>query len=115
MVINMDQIKTGKFIAELRKEQGLTQETLGEKMRVSNKTISRWETGAYMPDIDKLQELAQILNVSINELLSGEKITDPSEFIKEADKNIIYAMSEKSAFDLKDRIVFLSRSGEKSI
>lgn len=113
MVINMDQIKTGKFIAELRKEQGLTQETLGEKMRVSNKTISRWETGAYMPDIDKLQELAQILNVSINELLSGEKITDPSEFIKEADKNIIYAMSEKSAFDLKDRIVFFKQKWRK--
>ena len=49
----MDQMKTGKFIAALRKEKGMTQEKLGEKLGVTNKTVSRWENGNYMPDIEK--------------------------------------------------------------
>jgi len=68
----MNQIKTGSFIAERRKAMGLTQEQLGELLLVTNKTVSRWETGKYMPDIDKLQELAAVLGVSVDELLSGE-------------------------------------------
>lgn len=50
----MDQAKVGKFIAQLRKEQGLTQEALGERLGVTNKTVSRWENGNYMPDIELL-------------------------------------------------------------
>ena len=50
----MDQIKVGKFIAALRKEQGLTQEALGQRLGVTNKTVSRWENGNYMPDIELL-------------------------------------------------------------
>ena len=56
----MDQIKVGKFIAMLRKEQGLTQEALGQKLGVTNKTVSRWETGNYMPDIELLVPLGEI-------------------------------------------------------
>ena len=48
----MDLMKTGKFIADLRKEKGLTQEQLGEKIGVTNKTVSRWETGVYLPPVD---------------------------------------------------------------
>ena len=64
----MDQIKIGKFIAALRKEKGLTQEQLGEKLGVTNKTISRWENGNYMPDVEMLSLLSKEFDVSINEL-----------------------------------------------
>ncbi|MBE6842520.1 MAG: helix-turn-helix transcriptional regulator [Oscillospiraceae bacterium] len=74
----MDQIKTGKFIATLRRQAGFTQEVLGDKLGVSNKTISRWENGNYMPDIEMLQLLSNEFNVSINELLSGEKNSNES-------------------------------------
>ena len=92
----MDQIKIGKFIATLRRQSGLTQEKLGEKIGVTNKTISRWENGNYMPDIEMLQLLAKEFNVSINELLAGQKMSD-EEFRKNADENII-AVSKESAF-----------------
>ena len=75
-VNNMDQIKTGKFIAYLRKQHNLTQEALGEKLGVTNKTVSRWENANYMPDIEMLQLLSKELNVSVNELLAGEFLSD---------------------------------------
>ena len=55
----MDQVKVGKFIAALRKEQGLTQEALGQRLGVTNKTVSRWENGNYMPDIELLIPLGE--------------------------------------------------------
>ena len=70
----MDQIKMGKFIAALRKEKGLTQEKLGEKLGVTNKTVSRWENGNYMPDVEMLSLLSEEFGVSINELISGERL-----------------------------------------
>ena len=102
----MDQEKIGKFLCIARKQQGLTQEQLGERLGVTNKTVSRWETGKYMPDIDKLQELSAILGVSINELLAGEKIEDASDFVKKADENLIAVLSKDSAFGLQDRITY---------
>lgn len=74
----MDQIKTGKFIASLRKEKNLTQEELGRKLGVSNKTVSRWENGNYMPDIETLRLLAKEFSVSMEELLDGEKLLKKS-------------------------------------
>lgn len=68
----MDQIKTGKFIAALRREKNMTQEELGKKLGVSNKTVSRWENGNYMPDIETLRLLAKEFSVSIEELIDGE-------------------------------------------
>lgn len=76
VVICMDNKKIGAFIAMNRKKKGLTQEQLGERLGVSNKTISRWENGNYMPDISLLQSLSKELDISLNELLSGEKIED---------------------------------------
>ena len=84
----MDQERIGRFICAMRKQQGITQEQLGESLGVTNKTVSRWETGKYMPDIDKLQELSAILGISINELLAGERIEDAASFVKKADENI---------------------------
>ncbi len=105
----MNQLKVGNFIADMRKEKGLTQEQLGEKLGVTNKTISRWETGKYMPDIDKLQELSSVLGISVNELLSGEKITDTDVFAKKADENLVEALAESNTFGLQEKIDFYKR------
>ena len=72
----MDLIKIGKFIAELRKENGLTQEQLGDKIGVTNKTISRWETGTYLPPADAMLAMGEVFNVSVNEILSGRRLTE---------------------------------------
>ncbi|MBR5381987.1 MAG: helix-turn-helix transcriptional regulator [Oscillospiraceae bacterium] len=71
----MDQEKIGKFIAAQRVERGLTQEALGERLRVSQRTISRWETGRNMPDISLLTPLGEELGVSVTELLNAERNT----------------------------------------
>ena len=70
----MDQIKIGKFIAECRKNVGLTQAQLAEKLGITDKAISKWERGIAMPDTSMMLELCDILGISVNELLSGEKI-----------------------------------------
>ena len=107
----MDQIKTGKFIAELRKQANLTQEVLGEKIGVTNKTISRWENGNYMPDIEMLGILAKEFNVSINELLAGERLED-EEFRKKADENIV-SVAKSSAFTLEERKAYFKMKWRK--
>lgn len=103
----MDQIKIGKFIATLHRQRGFTQEKLGEKIGVTNKTISRWENGNYMPDIEMLQLLAKEFNVSINELLAGEKLSD-EESRKNSDENII-AISKESTFSFEERKAYFKK------
>lgn len=83
----MDTKKIGIFLKELRNEKGMTQEQLGEKIGVSNKTISRWETGKYMPPVEYLNMLSDIYNISINEILGGERASG-DEFTKIAEENI---------------------------
>lgn len=87
----MDQIKIGKFISSLRKEKKYTQEELAEKLNVSNKSISRWENGNTMPDLSLIPKLCEILGISINELLSGERI-ESDEYQKKLEENIIINM-----------------------
>ena len=70
----MDQLKIGKFIAECRKQKGLTQMQLSEKLGITDKAISKWERGISMPDASIMLEVCDILGISVNELLSGEKI-----------------------------------------
>lgn len=106
-VIKMDQIKTGKFFATLRKEKDLTQEQLGEKLGVTNKTISRWENGNYMPDIEMLSLLSKEFDVSINELISGERFLE-EDFKKAADNNLVMALNN-STFTLKEKITFFKK------
>ena len=72
----MDTKRIGKFISENRKRKGLTQEQLGELLGVTNKTISRWENGNYMPDLSLLVPLSETLDISLNELLNGKYITE---------------------------------------
>ena len=72
----MNQEKIGTFLKELRKEKNMTQEQLAEKLNVNNRTISRWENARTMPDFDMMIELAKLYDVSIEELLNGERIAD---------------------------------------
>ena len=69
----MDQIKIGKFIANCRKDKNLTQSDLAELLGVSNRTISKWETGRGMPDLSMFKLLCDNLDITYNELLNGEK------------------------------------------
>ena len=71
----MDQLKIGRFIAECRKQKNLTQMQLSEKLGITDKAISKWERGIAMPDSSIMLELCDILGISVNELLSGEKIS----------------------------------------
>ena len=80
----MDTLKIGKFIALKRKEKNMTQEELARILGVTNKTVSRWENGNYMPDLSLLKPLSEALGVSLNELLSGEDDVD----VQKADENI---------------------------
>jgi len=84
----MNQEKIGKFIQEMRKQKGLTQEELAEKLNVSNKTISRWENGINLPDASLYNLLCQELNISINELLSGQKL-EPGEYQQKLEENVL--------------------------
>ena len=71
----MDQVKIGKFIAECRKRENLTQAELAEKLNITDRAISKWETGRGMPDSSLMLDLCNILKISVNDLLSGEKIS----------------------------------------
>lgn len=71
----MEQIKIGKFIASCRKEQGMTQAVLAEKLGISDRAVSKWETGKSMPDSGIMLELCELLKINVNKLLSGEHIT----------------------------------------
>lgn len=84
----MDSKKIGAFIAANRKKKGLTQEQLGEKLGVSNKTISRWENGNYMPDLSLLEPLSKELEISLNELLAGEEI-EKEKVIEYSEQNLL--------------------------
>ena len=70
----MDQLKTGMFISELRKEKSLTQAQLAEKLGITDRAVSKWETGRSLPDAAIMLELCEILGITVNELLSGERL-----------------------------------------
>ena len=84
----MDQIKIGKFISELRKSKNMTQQQLAEKIGVSFKTVSKWETGRGMPELSTLKPLSDELGITINELLNGEKIKE-EEYLNKLEENMI--------------------------
>lgn len=84
----MNQAEIGKFIAERRKEKKLTQAQLAEKLNITDRAVSKWETGKSMPDSSIMLELCEILGITVNELLSGEKV-DMESLEKRADENLI--------------------------
>lgn len=89
----MDLIKIGKFIAEKRKNLGLTQRQLAEKLGMSDKSVSKWERGICLPDVSVYFDLCQILGISINEFLAGEDIVH-EDIIQKSEENIIGIASE---------------------
>ncbi len=84
----MDQKKVGNFLAQLRKEKGLSQKELAQIVGVTDKTVSRWETGSYMPDIDTFAVLSDYYGVLINEIIAGERLNDAQTVIKHSEENI---------------------------
>jgi transcriptional regulator with XRE-family HTH domain len=95
----VNQKKIGSFLKELRKEKGITQEEFAEKINVSGRTVSRWETGTNMPDISLLIEIAEFFDVSIPEIINGERKSEiMNEEVKEvAEKLSDYAKVEKES------------------
>lgn len=84
----MNQEKIGKFIAQCRKEEKLTQEELAEKLDITYKAVSKWECGKGLPDASIMMELCNILKINVNDLLSGERV-DKNSYIDRAEDNFI--------------------------
>lgn len=85
----MNQVEIGKFIAGCRKEKGLTQVQLAEKLNITDRAVSKWETGKSMPDSSIMLELCEILGITVNELLSGERIEMNSNYEEKVSENLI--------------------------
>lgn len=94
----MDQVKIGKFIASCRKKENLTQMQLAEKLNITDRAISKWETGRAMPDSSIMLELCDILKITVNDLLSGE-VVSVDESNKELEKNLIEIIRQKEQAD----------------
>ena len=99
----MDQVKIGKFIAHCRKEKNMTQAELAEKLNITDRAISKWETGKGMPDSSIMLELCDELDISVNELLSGEMIR-MDNYNKVAEENFVKFQKEKE--DSDKRLLF---------
>ena len=94
----MDQAKIGTFIAECRKKENLTQLQLAEKLNITDRAVSKWETGKAMPDSSIMLELCDILNISVNDLLSGEIVT-MDNYNKELENNLLEMIKQKEESD----------------
>ena len=94
----MNLLKIGQFIAEQRKKNGLTQMQLAEKLNITDRAVSKWETGKSLPDSSIMLELCQILNISVNDLLSGEVVT-MDNYNKELENNLIEMVKQKQEAD----------------
>jgi len=102
----MDQKKIGSFLKELRKTKNITQEQLAEQLNVSGRTVSRWETGSNMPDISLLVEISELFDVSISEIINGER---KSENMNSEVKEVAQSMSDYAAHE-KESIIKEIRS-----
>ena len=94
----MDQVKIGKFIAECRKQKNLTQMQLAEKLGITDRAVSKWETGKALPDSSIMLELCAILGITVNDLLSGEVIT-MDNYEKEMEKKLLEMIKQKEQAD----------------
>ena len=94
----MDQIKIGKFIAECRKKNNLTQMQLAEKLNITDRAISKWENGKGMPDSSIMLDLCNELKISVNELLSGE-VLEMNNYNEKVEQNLIEMVKQKEESD----------------
>ncbi len=89
----MDKLSVGRFIAEQRKAKELTQKQLADELNVTDKAVSKWETGRNYPDVEMIERLSAFFGVTVNDVLSGKVISQTS-FAEEADKNVVQAMKD---------------------
>ena len=105
----MDQMKIGGFLRDLRKEKGFTQEQLAEQFGISRRTVSRWETGSNMPDLDLLIEMADFYDVELRELLDGERKSEKMD--QELKKTVLqvadYSNEEKQKLTKRMHLLFI--------
>ena len=94
----------GRFLYQLRKEKGLTQIQLAEKLNVTDKAISRWETGKNYPDIELFEDLANILDVSVSELLEGKRV-EKEKLFEVSEEQIVNQIKKKKKSDKKYRLI----------
>ena len=94
----MDQVKIGTFIAACRKQKSLTQMQLAEKLNITDRAISKWETGKSLPDSSIMLELCGVLGISVNDLLCGEVVT-MEHYNKEMEQNLLELVKEKERAD----------------
>ena len=89
----MDQIKIGKFIAKTRKEKDMTQRELADALMISDKTVSKWECGKGLPEVSLMVPLCKVLEISVNDLLSGERVSE-LDYKEKAEENMMNLMEE---------------------
>lgn len=94
----MDQIKIGRFIAERRKNSGLTQMQLAEKLNITDRAVSKWETGKSLPDSSIMLDLCALLQISVTDLLSGE-VVSMEHYNKEMEQNLLDVIKQKEQAD----------------
>ena len=98
----MDQIKIGKFIAECRKAKGMTQMQLAESLGITDRAVSKWETGKTMPDSSIMLELCGLLEITVNDLLNGEHISS-EDYAQKVEEQLVAVMQEKEQSDKKSK------------
>lgn len=90
----MDSIQIGRFIAETRKQHHLTQRQLADALGISDKTVSKWECGKGLPEVSLMLPLCEELEISVNDLLAGERVTEP-DYRKKAEENMMGLMKDR--------------------
>ena len=109
----MDQLKIGKFISEKRKSKGMTQAQLAEKLGITDRAVSKWETGKSMPDVSLMLELCSLLGITVNDLLCGE-VVSMEKFNETTEKNLLEMARQKEEADkrlLNIEIVLMVTAG----
>ncbi|WP_404989197.1 helix-turn-helix domain-containing protein [Clostridium culturomicium] len=97
----MNQLQIGKFISECRKENKLTQVQLAEKLGITNRAVSKWETGNSIPDASIMIELCEILNISVNELLCGKRLNEEENHVESEKNTLTMLVAKKDLENMK--------------
>lgn len=103
----MDQARIGQFIKAVRKERGLSQRDLAEKLNISDRTVSKWETGRGLPEVSLMLPLCRELQISVNELLSGERL-DEAKYAQRAEENMLRLEGDTTRSGTKVAVCALS-------
>lgn len=103
----MNQEKIGAFIADMRKKQGMSQKQLADVVGVTDKSVSKWETGKSLPEISKMESLCEALHININELLSGERLSE-AVYPKKAEENMMGLIHESETKTNKTNFIGLT-------